>query len=131
MTPRRGNGRPFADEPRKVTSRDISRSIESMLWGRAAGRCEFQGCNQELYKSRITQEPVNIAQKAHIYAFSSAGPRGNRRAARASLNAIENLMLVCGACHTTIDKQWTRKRYTVAMLQCVESATCGPRRAVR
>ena len=117
MTPRRGNGSPLADQPRKVASRDISRPIESMLWGRAAGRCEFQGCNQELYKSRVTQEPVNIAQKAHIYAFSSAGPRGNRRAARASLNAIENLMLVCGACHTTIDKQWTRKRYTVAMLQ--------------
>ena len=117
MTLRRGNGRPLADQPRKVASRDITRSIESMLWGRAAGRCEFQGCNQELYKSRVTQEPVNIAEKAHIYAFSSAGPRGNTRAARASLNAIENLMLVCGACHTTIDKQWTQKRYTVAMLQ--------------
>ena len=117
MKPRRGNGRPLADQPRKVASRDISRPIESMLWGRAAGRCEFQGCNQELYKSRVTQEPVNIAQKAHIYAFSSAGPRGNSQAARVSLNAIENLMLVCAACHTTIDKQWTRKRYTVAMLQ--------------
>ena len=74
MTLRRGNGRPLADQPRKVASRDITRSIESMLWGRAAGRCEFQGCNQELYKSRVTQEPVNIAEKAHIYAFSSAGP---------------------------------------------------------
>lgn len=88
-----------------------------MLWGRAAGRCEFEGCNQELYKSRVTQEPVNIAQKAHIYAFSGAGPRGNRRTARRSLNSIVNLMLVCGSCHTNIDRNWTQKRYTASMLQ--------------
>ena len=106
-----------AGRPRRVALRDIKRSVESMLWGRAAGRCEFEGCNRELYKSRVTQETVNLAQKAHIYAFSAAGPRGNRRGARPSLNAIENLLLVCGECHTTIDTQWTVKRYTVSMLQ--------------
>lgn len=103
--------------PREVASRDIRRSVESMLWGRAAGRCEFEGCNQALYKSRVTQETVNIAQKAHIYAFSTAGPRGNRRAGRTSLNSIENLMLVCGGCHTNIDEKWSQRRYTVSMLQ--------------
>lgn len=103
--------------PRKIASREIKRSVESMLWGRAAGRCEFEGCNQELYKSRVTQEPVNIAEKAHIYAFSAAGPRGNRGARRRSLNNLENLMLVCGGCHTNIDKRWTEKRYTASMLQ--------------
>jgi hypothetical protein len=103
--------------PRKVASREIKRSVESMLWGRAAGRCEFEGCNQELYKSRVTQEPVNIAEKAHIYAFSAAGPRGNRGARRKPLNDIENLMLVCGGCHTNIDKKWTKNRYTASMLQ--------------
>lgn len=88
-----------------------------MLWGRAAGRCEFEGCNQALYKSSVTQEPVNTAQKAHIHAFSAAGPRGDQRAARRSLNSIENLMLVCGGCHTNIDKHWTRNRYTASMLR--------------
>jgi len=87
-----------------------------MLWGRAAGRCEFEGCNQELYKSRVTQEPVNVAQKAHVYAFSAAGPRGNRATARQSLNGIENLMLVCGGCHTNVDRNWTEKRYTASMV---------------
>ncbi len=88
-----------------------------MLWGRAAGRCEFEGCNEALYKSRVTQEPVNIAQKAHIYAFSAGGPRSNRGAGQKSLNNIENLLLVCGSCHTTIDKKWAEKRYTASMLQ--------------
>jgi hypothetical protein len=115
-TSRQQDRRTLSGPPRRVASRDIRRSVESMLWGRAAGRCEFDGCNQELYKSRVTQEPVNIAQKAHIYAFSEAGPRGNRRAKRTSLNNIENLMLVCGGCHTNIDQNWTQKRYTVSML---------------
>jgi len=109
--------RTSSGRPREVASREINRSVESMLWGRAAGRCEFEGCNRELYKSRVTQEPVNIAQKAHIYAFSAAGPRGNRGVERRSLNNIENLMLVCGDCHINIDKKWTLKRYTAPMLQ--------------
>jgi hypothetical protein len=116
-TTRHRSRRARPGRPREVASRDINRSVEAMLWGRAAGRCEFEGCNQELYKSRVTQEPVNIAQKAHIYAFSAAGPRGNRGVTRRSLNNIENLMLVCGGCHTNIDKKWTQKRYTASMLQ--------------
>lgn len=109
--------RPQAAQPRKLTSREITRPVESMLWGRAAGRCEFEGCNQQLYKSKVTQEPVNVAQKAHIYAFSTGGPRGRKRGSTTQSNGIENLMLVCGACHATIDKKWTQKRYTVAMLR--------------
>ena len=54
----------------------IPRPVESMLWGRAAGRCEFRGCNRPVYKSGVTQEAVNVAEKAHIRAFSKAGPRG-------------------------------------------------------
>src|SRR5690242_10052212 len=58
-----------SERPTKVKSRDISRSVEAMLWGRAAGHCEFDGCNRELGKSPVTQERVNLAEKAHIYSF--------------------------------------------------------------
>ncbi len=34
------------------------------------GRCEFAGCNAPLWRSTVTQEAVNTAEKAHIYAFS-------------------------------------------------------------
>lgn len=101
----------------KVKSRDISRSVEAMLWGRAAGRCQFDGCNRPLWKSPVTQERVNLAEKAHIYAFSGAGPRGNRGVDAKRLNALENLILVCDICHKTIDKNWNNARYTVAQLQ--------------
>ena len=59
----------------KDISRSISVTAQNLLWGRSAGRCEFAGCNKPLWKSSVTQEGVNIGQKAHIYSFSDCGPR--------------------------------------------------------
>src|SRR5437588_4953071 len=102
--------------PREVT-RYIPDAIQMMLWGRAAGRCEFAGCNKPLWKSSITQEQLNISQKAHIYAFSSGGPRGNRDIHRSRLNNIQNLLLVCHECHQKMDGRHNEERYTPAILQ--------------
>ena len=88
-----------------------------MLWGRAAGRCEFKGCNTPLWKSQVTQEKVNRAQRAHIYAFSEDGPRGNRGISQARLNDFDNLMLVCHACHRKIDQDPSGSRYPALLLQ--------------
>jgi hypothetical protein len=88
-----------------------------MLWGKAAGRCEFDGCNKILFRSSVTQEQVNTAQKAHIYAFSSAGPRGNRGISQKALNDLDNLLLVCHVCHRKIDQAPDGRRYTAAVLQ--------------
>jgi hypothetical protein len=88
-----------------------------MLWGRAAARCEFAGCNKPLWKSSITQEQVNIAQKAHIYSFSCGGPRGNKTIAKNRLNDLQNLMLVCHECHQKLDSKHTRIRYSGNLLQ--------------
>lgn len=62
-------------KPKEVT-RSIKESVRSMLWGRSAGRCQFNGCNRPLSKSPITAETVNISEAAHIYSFSEDGPRG-------------------------------------------------------
>ncbi len=102
----------------KVT-RYITPTVERELWARAAGRCEFNGCNKILYKSPITQESVNIAEKAHIYSFSEKGPRGWGPLAfhKKELNNINNLMLVCHACHKTIDKDKAGVKYSAELLQ--------------
>ncbi len=84
--------------PREVT-RSVSHAVRNMLWGRAAGRCEFAGCNKPLWKSSVTQDQVNIAQRAHIWSFSEDGPRGHEGIAAAELNSIDNLMLVCHESH--------------------------------
>src|SRR5690349_3917028 len=102
---------------KQVTTRDIKEHVQFLLWGRAAGRCEFHGCNKPLWKSSITQESVNIAQKAHIYAFSADGPRGNKGIPNSKLNNVENLMLVCHECHRKIDKDKDGGRYTATLLQ--------------
>src|SRR5690348_6694056 len=77
----------------KDVSRSISAATQNSLWGCAAGRCEFAGCNKPLWKSSVTSERVNIAQKAHIYSFSDGGPRGNKEVQLENLNSIDNLIL--------------------------------------
>jgi hypothetical protein len=101
----------------KEVTRDVSDPVQRMLWGKAAGRCQFEGHNKPLWKSSVTQEQVNIAQKAHIYAFSSDGPRGNEGIPPERLNQLENLMLVCHECHRAIDQEKNGGRYTAELLR--------------
>lgn len=97
-------------------SRDITRPVERELWARAAGRCQFDGCNKILYRSSVTNESVHTAQKAHVYSFSEKGPRGwgPFRKNLAELNDISNLMLACHECHLKIDTY--PQRYSASML---------------
>ncbi|MHA3183320.1 SAVED domain-containing protein [Legionella pneumophila] len=100
----------------KIASRNIHPQTEKELWARAAGRCQFDGCNQILYSSPITLEEVNIAEKAHIYSFSINGPRGRGELSRDRINSAENLLLVCSTCHTTIDNK-DGKKYPADLLK--------------
>jgi hypothetical protein len=99
-------------------TRYIKREIERELWARAAGRCQFDGCNRPVFKSPVTQEKVNISEKAHIYSFSETGPRGwgPLVANKKQLNEVANLMLVCHDCHKTIDQDEEGERYSAELL---------------
>jgi hypothetical protein len=101
----------------KEVTRNVPVPVQCLLWGRAAGRCEFAGCNQPLWKSRVTQEQVNVAEKAHIYSFSRGGARGNDGISFRDLHSLSNLMLVCHGCHRKIDKRRDGGRYTISLLQ--------------
>lgn len=98
-------------------TRYVKKEVERTLWGRAAGRCEFSGCNAVLYRSPVTQEDVNLAEKAHIYSFSLGGPRGRGPYSQnpEGISGPENLLLVCQFCHTKIDRR--EERYTADLLQ--------------
>ena len=74
------------------------------LWIAAGGRCQFEGCNERLYKDDLTQIEFNGANIAHIVAASPNGPRGNEKSFDLSDN-IENLMLLCPKHHKLIDGQ--------------------------
>lgn len=103
-------------------TRSIPVSVQCLLWGKAAGRCEFAGCNQPLWKSRVTQEQINVAEKAHIYSFSSGGARGNTGVGAGKLHDLSNLLLVCHACHRKIDRTSDGGRYTVSLLQQMKAS---------
>ncbi|MEZ9235548.1 SAVED domain-containing protein [Shewanella sp. 10N.286.52.A9] len=100
-------------------TRYIKEKVKTALWGKSAGRCQFNGCNRPLYQSPITLEAVNIAEAAHIYSFSKAGPRGWGPFVtnKAELNEVGNLMLMCHDCHKTIDQDTTGKKYSADLLQ--------------
>lgn len=99
-------------------TRHIPDSTQRELWARAAGRCQFDGHNRLLYTSCVTQETVNAAQKAHIYAFSEKGPRGRGpyKDNLDALNDVSNLMLMCYDCHKKIDQDKDGVRYSADLL---------------
>jgi len=103
----------------KEVTRYIKKEVERELWARAAGRCQFNGCNRIPYKSPVTQERVNISEKAHIYSFSEDGPRGwgPFKKNHQSLNDVGNLMLMCHDCHKTIDQDKEGIKYSALLLQ--------------
>jgi hypothetical protein len=103
----------------KEVTRHIKKTVERELWARAAGRCQFSGCNRILYNSPVTQEQVNISEMAHIYSFSNDGPRGRGifKNNPQNLNNVENLMLMCHDCHKTIDKDKEGLKYSALLLQ--------------
>jgi hypothetical protein len=73
----------------------IPSAVQRELWARAAGRCEFRGCNRLLYKDTLTQKRSNLAKISHIVAYSPDGPRGDAEESPRLAKDISNLMLTC------------------------------------
>ena len=74
------------------------------LWGKAAARCEYDGCNTPLWLDRLTQTQFNVAYLAHIIADRPDGPRGDPILSDKLKADPTNLMLLC-AHHRLIDKE--------------------------
>lgn len=84
-------------------TRSISDRTQLILCIQAGGRCEFDGCNKYLFEHHLTHKRFNFAQMAHIVAFSQLGPRGNATDRPVDIHNLDNLMLLCHACHKQID----------------------------
>ena len=86
-----------------VHVRRIPRPLDLILYVRAGGRCEFDGCNRYLLRHHVTQREGNFGEKAHIVAFRSSGPRGLEGSRPKRINDVSNLMLLCPTCHKLVD----------------------------
>lgn len=74
-----------------------------ILCGKAAGMCEFEGCNKRLFYDGVTLSNFNNAYVAHIVASSANGPRGDKVLSPQLSDKLENLMLMCADHHKLID----------------------------
>ncbi len=47
---------------------NVPHKLQLRLWGKAAGRCQYAGCNKPLWLDSLTKVEFNIAYAAHIIA---------------------------------------------------------------
>lgn len=82
----------------------IPQKVQSALWARAGGRCQYRGCNEDLIGDLISgREDGTFGFIAHIVADSADGPRGDPQRSALLARALENLMLMCARHHKLID----------------------------
>ena len=82
---------------------NIPEKVKIRLWGKAAGRCQYEGCNKPLWLDTITKAEFNVAYIAHIIADNENGPRGDPTLSKELASDISNLMLLCDPHHRLID----------------------------
>lgn len=84
---------------------NILEKVRIRLWGKAAGRCQYEGCSEPLWLDSLTKVEFNAAYIAHIIADSPDGPRGHPTLSRQLEADITNLMLMCDKHHRLIDRE--------------------------
>lgn len=95
----------------------IPKTVQTHLWLRAGGRCEFRGCNKILYEDQVTQDPINESNIAHIISWTDSGPRGDEILSPKLATDISNLMLTCPEHNHLIDSDKNLDKYSVSVLQ--------------
>lgn len=83
----------------------IPEKIKFLLWGKSAGRCEYDGCNKPLWFDSVTKFEFNTAYIAHIIADRPEGPRGDPILSEQLKDDLSNLMLLCDEHHRLIDRE--------------------------
>ncbi len=91
---------------KKTPRKPIPNKVQNVLWGRAAGRCQYAGCNKLLIGEQISGAGnANKSYIAHIVGDSADGPRGDAILSPKLAHDPDNLMLVCDEHHRVIDRE--------------------------
>lgn len=91
-------------EKKKKSRKEIPEKVVNLLWARASGRCQYEGCNEILSRDILTKRNYNAAYIAHIIAAEPDGPRGDTILSPKHCQDFENLMLMCDKHHRLIDR---------------------------
>ena len=97
----------------EINNTTVPQHTRLKLWVKAAGRCEFRGCNEPVWRNNLTLSDRNFGEVAHIIPVSEGGPRGSEESADLRID-YSNLILLCQRCHKEIDDD--TDRYSVELL---------------
>ena len=100
-----------------MSKTSIPDNVKALLWLRAGGRCQFEGCNDPLWEDGLTTLPMNASQMAHIVADSPDGPRGDVNDSPKLAKDVSNLMLLCTTHHKLVDSKEHEIRYPRSLLE--------------
>lgn len=87
----------------------------------AAGRCQYEDCNEPLFYDELTKAEFNSAYIAHIYADSIGGPRYDPVFSPLLKKDLSNLMLMCDRHHRLIDREQVNE-HPVGRLKAMKAA---------
>jgi hypothetical protein len=73
------------------------------LFASSAGYCQNPACSRELFID-YPGKSIHIAEMAHVIAATDDGPRARPELPTKDRGLFQNLILLCSACHTIVDK---------------------------
>ncbi|MFJ2970974.1 HNH endonuclease [Pseudomonas fulva] len=88
-----------------ATRKQIPQETKLRLFSEAAGHCQHPECLRPLFPAEMGGDK-HIAEMAHVIPHGEKGPRHEERPdGEFEADSVENLLLLCPTCHTTIDKE--------------------------
>lgn len=90
------------------------------LWLAAGGRCQFEGCNEALWRDNLTMDRMNRAYIAHIRDVNPKTHRYDPIESPRLEKDFTNLMLMCDTHHRKIDGP-DERQFTISRLQAMKA----------
>lgn len=87
----------------------IPEKTRTRLWVLAGGRCQYEGCNEPLWRDDLTMAQMNGAYIAHIIDVNPQTHRYDPELSPELATDISNLMLLCDKHHRLIDHEEERE----------------------
>ncbi|WP_241671346.1 SAVED domain-containing protein [Dankookia rubra] len=104
MTASRRMAKPPTNGSRRGRSNKLRERTVFEIWVRAAGRCQYPGCNRILLGDLLAgNRSGRFGFVAHIVADAPNGPRGDPVRSHELADDIRNVMLLCGTHHKVVD----------------------------
>src|SRR5947209_8751244 len=84
--------------------KSIPDPVTNRLFALSGNQCAFPGCTNAVTDQVAPgEQPVTLAQRAHIVGVGRQGPRSKAVPLSDNIDAVENLLLLCGEHHLIVD----------------------------